>query len=73
MARVNCMQCKHYQNTWDKYAPRGCKVYGLKSKQMPSVLVKAESGNDCMSYEQNDHFKNRNKRQGLDLNDPSLW
>lgn len=67
------MQCKHYHNTWEKDAPRGCKVYGMKSMQMPSVLVKQSSGSDCMSYEQKEHFKNRNKKPGMDLNDPKLW
>lgn len=68
------MQCEYYYSTWDKYAPRGCRKFDMKSTTMPSILVKQESGNDCQFYKQKDHFKNRNKKDKLDdLNDPKLW
>lgn len=72
MKRANCLQCVHYFNTWDKNSPRGCKVYGMKTMTMPSIIVRNESGMECQSYKQKDHFK-KNKKGDLDLNDPSLW
>ncbi len=70
MEKPNCLQCVHYFNTWDQSSPRGCKLYSMKSKTMPSILVKKESGYDCASFEKKDHFK---KKTEMDLNDPSLW
>lgn len=52
MANVNCIKCKHYYVTWQPKAPNGCRAYGFKSKQMPSIVVKANSGMDCNMYEE---------------------
>jgi hypothetical protein len=71
MDRINCLQCQHYYSTWDKDLPRGCKLYGIKTMQMPSLAVKRESGSKCAGYEQKKHFQK--KKESLDLNDPSLW
>jgi len=46
----NCLECKHFYVTWDQSFPKGCKVYGIKSQQMPSVLVKKTSGMDCQAF-----------------------
>lgn len=64
------MRCIHYQVTWDKDRPKGCKLYGFKSKSFPSVLVKAETGEECLGYKEKARPK---KNKGLDLNDDSLW
>ena len=68
--KVNCLRCKYYYNTWDANLPRGCKVYGFKSMQMPSALVNQETKQGCMAFEEREHFK---KKKGLDLNDPKNW
>lgn len=77
MEKVNCLQCQYYLNTWDKYAPRGCSVYGIKSMQIPAMLVKRESGEDCMSYKKKDHSKrqkaNSDGEGKIDFNDPKYW
>lgn len=49
--RVNCAQCRHYYVTWDPNFPRGCRAYGFKTKQPPSVAVLSSSGRPCMMYE----------------------
>ena len=69
MERINCLQCVHYFNTWDKLSPRGCRKYDFKSTTMPSQLVRNESGMNCQSFEKKAHFK----KEKIDLNDPSLW
>lgn len=74
MEKINCLQCKFYQTTWDKNAPRGCSVYGIKSQSFPSMVVKSASGQSCQSYEQKEHFKkNSDKENSLNFNDPRYW
>ena len=49
--------------------PMGCKAYQIKSKQLPSLVVKqANGGNECIGFQPKD-----NKKKTKDLNDPSLW
>ncbi len=48
-----CTTCKHFFVTWDQSAPRGCKLYNIKSKLFPSLVVsKASSGQECLGYEE---------------------
>jgi hypothetical protein len=47
---VNCMKCAHYYVTWDPNRPRGCRYFGFKSKELPSVIVRRSSGEDCKVY-----------------------
>ncbi len=68
--KPKCLQCIHYQNSWDPNNPRGCKLYGFSSKFIPSQVVKRETGSECQGYKKRAHF---NKDKGLDLNDESLW
>lgn len=51
MNRIYCKKCKYYYVTWDTAKPNGCKAYGFKSKQLPSVVVKNSSGIDCSFFE----------------------
>jgi hypothetical protein len=48
--RINCRDCKFYYITFDAGAPYGCRAYGFKSKQMPSVAVRQSSGNNCQLF-----------------------
>ena len=49
--RINCMKCKHFYVTWDQTHPIGCKVFGFKGKELPSVAVRRATGKDCPSFE----------------------
>jgi hypothetical protein len=49
--RIVCVNCRHYYVTWDYNASKGCKAYGFKSSQAPSMLVKQSTGADCLQYE----------------------
>lgn len=49
-ARINCMKCEHFYITWDPKHPRGCRVYGFKTQQLPSLVVFQSSGTPCMNY-----------------------
>lgn len=49
--RVNCFQCSHFFITWDKNFPHGCKVYGFKTRQLPSTAVQQASGAGCAAFQ----------------------
>ena len=56
--RNKCIDCKHFFVTWDQHAPRGCKIYNIKSKMFPSLVVAQSSKNkDCMAFEQKEKGK----------------
>lgn len=65
----NCNKCKHYHITFDQSASKGCKLFGIKSNSMPSVIVKAANGTDCNGFELKDRLKNKEKH----LNDSKNW
>lgn len=69
--KVNCMKCKHYFITFDQAAPKGCRIYKIKSKQIPSQIVKqANNGSDCLGFE----AKNNTVKDGVkNLTDPKYW
>jgi hypothetical protein len=48
---VNCFKCKHFYITWDKRFPNGCKVFGFKSKQLPSQVVREAIGGSCTTFQ----------------------
>lgn len=48
----DCRMCVHFFVTWQKNSPYGCKAYGFKGPQMPSVVVKASSGEPCKFFKQ---------------------
>ncbi|MFT9495697.1 uracil-DNA glycosylase [Anaerosolibacter sp.] len=50
MKRVHCASCKFYYVTWDTNFPYGCKLYKIKSKQLPSILVIQSTGKKCDQY-----------------------
>ena len=48
--QTNCFNCIYFRVTWDQANPRGCAAYGIKSRQLPSIVVKQASGLDCMKF-----------------------
>ncbi|MBF4693224.1 uracil-DNA glycosylase [Fusibacter ferrireducens] len=48
---IDCRKCKYYYVTWDPNNPHGCRQFGFKSKQIPSVVVFKSSGNPCIGFE----------------------
>lgn len=47
----NCRQCEHFHTTWDKAAPLGCKMFGFKCRQMPSIEVLTTTGKQCCFFQ----------------------
>jgi len=48
--KINCCKCVYYYITWDRAFPKGCKLYGFKSLNLPSILVKQSSGLSCGKF-----------------------
>jgi hypothetical protein len=49
--RIDCFTCRHFYVTWDRNFPKGCRAMGFKTREMPSVAVFKNSGEDCLRYE----------------------
>ncbi len=49
--KINCYTCKHFYVTWDTKHPRGCRVMGFESKEVPSLVVFHSSGIACTRFE----------------------
>lgn len=50
-AVVDCNRCQHYYVTWDPELPRGCRVFRIKCRTQPSVIVLRDSGEPCGGFE----------------------
>jgi hypothetical protein len=48
----DCLKCEHFFVTWEAAHPRGCRAYGFKSRQLPSLVVFGQSGSPCRSFQQ---------------------
>ncbi len=58
MKRINCRRCEHYFVTWEAAKPNGCRAYGFKSQQIPSLVVFQSSGTDCSLFKEKNIPKN---------------
>lgn len=47
---VNCFECRYFYITWDDKFPRGCRAMKFKSREMPSKVVYASSGVECLKF-----------------------
>ena len=52
MKRINCRRCEHYFVTWEAGKPHGCRAYGFKSPQIPSMIVFQSSGTECSLFKE---------------------
>ena len=57
MKRINCRRCQYYFVTWEKGKPHGCKAYGFKSAQIPSIVVFQSSAIECSMFVQKGALK----------------
>jgi hypothetical protein len=48
--RVNCIHCQHYYVTWDNHFPKGCMLFGFKSRGFPSTTVYEATGEECKNF-----------------------
>ena len=47
----NCLACIHFYVTWDPSFPRGCRIFDIKCRSLPSQEVYAATGRHCPSFE----------------------
>jgi hypothetical protein len=52
--KVNCLKCKYYYITYDARMPYGCRLFGFKGRQVPSVSVHQSSGSSCRGFDVKD-------------------
>ncbi|HCH24843.1 MAG TPA: uracil-DNA glycosylase [Oceanospirillaceae bacterium] len=48
----NCMQCQHFYITWDEKFPRGCRLFNMKSRNLPMHDVLRIDGHPCRGFKQ---------------------
>ena len=66
--KIHCLRCKHYYSTHDPYLPRGCRLYKFKTKNIPAIIVKKETGKDCLGYEMR-----KPKNEKTSYHDKKFW
>lgn len=54
VVQINCLKCRHYYVTWDAKFPKGCRAFGFKTNQVPSVAVLRSSGSPCLKFDPKD-------------------
>ncbi|MFA7565483.1 MAG: hypothetical protein WCY01_00525 [Alkalispirochaeta sp.] len=47
----NCLQCKHFTVTWNPRFPRGCTLFEIKTRRLPSIVVYENTGYHCPGFE----------------------
>ena len=53
--RINCRKCVYFYITWDVKFPNGCRLFKVKSRQAPSVIVYQSTGATCRNFHEKDH------------------
>lgn len=46
-----CARCRHHFVTYDAQLPHGCHLFGIRTRRLPSLVVREESGKDCAHFE----------------------
>jgi hypothetical protein len=59
----DCLRCEHFFVTWDPNFPRGCRVFGIKSRELPSWAVHRNTGRHCPAFKEKAVFA-RQEREG---------
>lgn len=53
----DCLSCVHFAVTWDPSFPRSCRMFGIKSRQLPSIVVFRATGRRCPSWKRSPKIK----------------
>ena len=46
-----CIKCEHYYVTYDQRFPRGCRLFEIKSRMLPTYAVFRSTGQHCPAYQ----------------------
>lgn len=47
----NCLQCRHFLVTWNPRFPRACRMFNVKSRRLPSIVVFEATGRHCPAFD----------------------
>ena len=50
----NCLRCKYFKITWEPAFPRACILFGIKSRNLPSMEVFLSAGRHCFDFKEKD-------------------
>jgi hypothetical protein len=50
----DCIKCMYFKVTWEPAYPRSCKLFGIKSRNLPSIEVFRATGRHCPSFQMPD-------------------
>jgi hypothetical protein len=53
----DCLKCSHFHVSWDPAFPRACRVFAIKSRQLPSHAVYQATGRHCPAFERSSRLK----------------
>ncbi|ORC30249.1 hypothetical protein B4O97_18545 [Marispirochaeta aestuarii] len=53
----NCLKCIYFEVSWDPAFPRSCRLFGVKSKDLPSHAVYRANGRHCPAFRKNPKIK----------------
>lgn len=46
----NCHHCQYFHVSWDSRFPKGCRKFGFKGRQLPSIEVLVTTGRHCCFF-----------------------
>ena len=53
----DCLCCRHYEVTWEPAFPRGCRLFAIKCRNLPSMEVFISTGKHCFAFEAREEVK----------------
>ena len=60
---ILCFNCKHFFITHDRHRRWGCRIFGFKSRMIPSVEVFASTGMKCAYKVEKKYAKKSNNQK----------
>jgi hypothetical protein len=63
-AGILCIDCHHFQITWEPSHPRACRAMGFKTKNWPCFEVLNTSGEPCMKFLKKNGKQEGNRKSG---------
>jgi hypothetical protein len=53
----DCLKCAYFKVSWDPALPRACRIFGIKSRELPSAAVFRAAGHHCPSFQLKEGLK----------------
>jgi hypothetical protein len=55
----NCIKCAYFKVTWEAAHPRACLVFGIKTRNLPSIEVFQATKKHCPAFQEKISEKNK--------------